>query len=70
MPVDRSEGPTAEQEVEHLAGQCTTLLRENERLRAALNQFVAACDTAPPTGLIREIGMARKAAGKALGLME
>jgi hypothetical protein len=26
-------GPSAEQEVEHLAEQCSTLLRENERLR-------------------------------------
>ena len=37
---DRSEGPTAEQEVEHLAGQCTTLLRENERMRAAIEGIV------------------------------
>ena len=36
MSVDRSEGPTAEQEVEHLAGQCATLLRENERMRICL----------------------------------
>ena len=36
MSVDRSEGPTAEQEVEHLAGQCTALLRENERFRRGL----------------------------------
>ena len=37
-------------------------------LRAALTQFVAACDTSAPINLINEIGMARKAAGKALGL--
>lgn len=30
------EGPTPAQERDHLAEQCTTLLRENERLRAAL----------------------------------
>jgi hypothetical protein len=35
--TDRTEGPSAEQEVEHLAGQCATLLRENERLRAVLS---------------------------------
>ncbi len=34
------ECPTAEQEVEHLAGQCTTLLRENERLRAVLDAAI------------------------------
>lgn len=28
--------PTPEDEIEHLAEQCSTLLRENERLRAAL----------------------------------
>lgn len=43
---------------------------EIERLRVALTQFVAACDTAPPTGLMREIVMARKAAGEALGLKD
>jgi hypothetical protein len=44
MPVDRSDGPTAEQEVEHLAGQCATLLRENERLRAALERITRECN--------------------------
>jgi hypothetical protein len=37
--TDRTEGPSAEQEVEHLAGQCATLLRENEQLRSALNKI-------------------------------
>lgn len=31
---------------------------EIERLRAALVQFVAVCDTAPPTSLITELGIA------------
>lgn len=31
-----TEGPTPAQERDHLAEQCDTLLRENERLRAAL----------------------------------
>jgi hypothetical protein len=44
------------------------LMAENERLRSALVQFVAVCDTAPPIGLIRELGLARKTAGAALGL--
>ena len=39
---------------------------EIERLRAALRQFVAACDTAPPVSLITEIGMACEAAREAL----
>jgi hypothetical protein len=37
--TDRTEGPSAEQEVEHLAGQCATLLRENERLRSVLSDI-------------------------------
>lgn len=39
---------------------------ENARLRSALTQFVAACDTAPPTSLIVEIGMACSVARAAL----
>jgi hypothetical protein len=39
---------------------------EAERLRTALNQFVACCDTAPPTSLMNELGMACKVARKAL----
>ena len=39
---------------------------EIERLRSAITQFVAACDTAPPTSLMIEIGMACKAARAAL----
>jgi hypothetical protein len=42
------------------------VMKETQVLRSALNQFVAACDTAPPTSLMLEIGMARKAAGDAL----
>lgn len=42
------------------------LRAENDRLRAALLQFVAVCDTAPPTSLIIEIGMACEAAKAAL----
>jgi hypothetical protein len=41
---------------------------ENVRLRAALTQFVAACDTAPPTSLMVEIGMACNAARAALSV--
>jgi hypothetical protein len=40
--------------------------REIGRLRAALVQFVAACDTAPPTSLMIEIGMACDVARAAL----
>ena len=40
--------------------------RETEQLRSALTQFVAACDTAPPTSLMIEIGMACQAAKGAL----
>jgi hypothetical protein len=39
---------------------------EIERLRGALTQFVAACDTAPPTSLMIEIGMACNVARAAL----
>jgi len=39
---------------------------EARRLREALIQFVAACDTAPPTSLMTEIGMACEAAKAAL----
>ena len=39
---------------------------ENARLRSALTQFVAACETAPPTSLMIEIGMACKVAKAAL----
>jgi hypothetical protein len=49
-------------------GEIEALQAENARLRAALTQFVAACDTAPPVSLMTEIAMARKAAGEALGL--
>ncbi len=41
---------------------------EIKRLRAALIQFVALCDTAPPTSLIIELGMACKVARRALTL--
>jgi hypothetical protein len=41
---------------------------ETQTLRSALNQFVAACETAPPTSLMIEIGMACKAAKDALGV--
>lgn len=39
---------------------------ENKRLRAAIVQFVAACDTAPPISLITELGRACDAARLAL----
>jgi len=42
------------------------LRAENERLRAALRQFVACCETAPPVSLMAELGMACKAAKEAL----
>jgi hypothetical protein len=42
------------------------LRAENANLRAALTQFVAACETAPPTSLMTEIGMACKVAKAAL----
>lgn len=42
------------------------LRAENARLRAALTQFVAACETAPPTSLMLELGMACKVAKEAL----
>lgn len=42
------------------------VLRETQQLRAALNQFVAACETAPPTSLMLEIGMACNAAKAAI----
>ena len=41
---------------------------EIKRLRASLTQFVAACETAPPTSLMIEIGMACKVAKRALAL--
>jgi hypothetical protein len=46
--------------------QIAELKAENARLRSALTQFVAACETAPPTSLMIEIGMACKAARDAL----
>jgi hypothetical protein len=42
------------------------LMAENARLRSALAQFVCACDTAPPTSLMIEIGMACEAARSVL----
>jgi hypothetical protein len=42
------------------------LEEEIERLRSALTQFVAVCDTAPPTSLMIELGMACKVARAAL----
>jgi hypothetical protein len=42
------------------------LMAENARLRAALIQFVACCDTAPPTSLMIELGMACETARRAL----
>lgn len=33
-----TEGPTPEQERDHLADQCSTLLRENEKMLAALKE--------------------------------
>ena len=48
------------------ADEIERLTAENERLRAALTQFVAACDTAPPISIMQEIAMARKVAGEAL----
>lgn len=41
---------------------------EIERLRAALTQFVACCDTAPPTSLMIELGMACTVARRALSV--
>lgn len=43
---------------------------EAARLRSALTQFVAACDTAPPTSLMIEIGMACDVARRALSPSE
>lgn len=42
------------------------LRSEVKQLRAVLTQFVACCDTAPPTSLMIEIGMACDAARAAL----
>jgi len=42
------------------------LMAENARLRSALTQFVACCDTAPPTSLMIELGTACKVARAAL----
>jgi hypothetical protein len=42
------------------------VMAETQTLRSALNQFVAACETAPPTSLMLEIGMACNAAKAAL----
>jgi hypothetical protein len=44
------------------------LMAENARLRSALTQFLAACDTAIPTSLMLEIGIAAKAARAALNI--
>jgi imidazolonepropionase-like amidohydrolase len=41
---------------------------EIERLRSALVQFVAACDTAPPTSMMIEIGMACTVARRVLAI--
>jgi hypothetical protein len=46
------------------------VMAETQTFRSALNQFVAACETAPPTSLMIEIGMACKAAKDALGVTE
>jgi hypothetical protein len=48
-----------QEEAFKLAAQVNTL-------RAALSQFVAVCDTAPPTSLMTEIGIACAAARSAL----
>lgn len=48
------------------AAEVDRLERANAELKAALVQFVAACDTAPPASFVIEIGMACKAAKEAL----
>jgi len=37
--------PSLEQEIEHLAEQCSNLLCENEQLRAALQEIAKRADT-------------------------
>lgn len=44
------------------------IIKERDMLHAALTQFVAACETAPPTSLMSELGAACKAAKRALAL--
>ncbi len=51
---------------EYYHGLIAELKSERDRLRSALTQFVAACDTAPPTSLMTEIGMACDVARAAL----
>ena len=50
----------------HGPGHIRLMLGEIERLRAALTQFVSACETAPPTSLMIELGAACKTAKAAL----
>lgn len=42
------------------------VMNETQALRGALSQFVATCETAPPTSLMTEIGMVYKTAKAAL----
>lgn len=52
------------------AKEVTEAIDEIKRLRAALVQFVAVCDTAPPLSLMKEIGMALAVACAALSSTE
>ena len=61
---------TAVNERPALLRRVAELEAENKRVRDALRQFVACCDTAPPTSLVIEIGMACKVARAALSTTE
>lgn len=55
--------------VHNIDARCLGRIADDlEQLRAALTQFVAACETAPPTSLMIEIGMACTVAKRALSL--
>lgn len=52
--------------IKRLEQENSDLRAQVERMRAALTQFVACCDTAPPRSLIIEIGICCQAAKSAL----
>jgi hypothetical protein len=58
----------AANEIEDLRLTVSGLNKDWNALRAVLVQFVAACDTAPPTSLMAELGIACTAAKAALAL--
>jgi len=66
QPESNSEPPEGFIEIEAADQIINQLRAQVASMKSALTQFVAVCDTAPPTSLMIELGMACKAAKSAL----